>query len=326
MHALHIIYVIPPRGYGKERLFDLTNKRLNRDDSQLVFVKLKDELLLRGYVVSTRKKYAKKADIVVCFNLPDPCSSQWNEVQQLSKQRKRMIAFIFEPVVAQPWIYDKKMHALFDRIYTLEDDLVDNKKYFKFFYPQPSLLISEDILPFSQKKLLTLIAKNKQARLNNVSGTKELYSERCRALDFFNQFPQDFSFYGGGWSSEKYRTYGGGIDQKVEILKKFKFCLCYENSSVNGYITEKIFDCMIAGCVPIYWGAPNISRYIPSDCYIQREKFRSNQQLYDFITHMSEHEYHRYRQAITNFMRSDQSVYFSIESFVALFIQHALKM
>ncbi len=43
-------------------------------------------------------------------------------------------------------------------------------------------------------------------------------------------------------------------DNKHEYLKQFKFNLCPENSSNEGYVTEKIFDAIAAGCVPIYWG------------------------------------------------------------------------
>jgi GR25 family glycosyltransferase involved in LPS biosynthesis len=51
---------------------------------------------------------------------------------------------------------------------------------------------------------------------------------------------------------------GGGERMKVDFLKQFKFCLTYENAESPGYITEKIFHAKAAGCVPIYWGAPNL--------------------------------------------------------------------
>ena len=51
---------------------------------------------------------------------------------------------------------------------------------------------------------------------------------------------------------------GGGERKKVDFLKNYKFCLAYENESSPGYITEKIFHAKAAGCVPIYWGAPDV--------------------------------------------------------------------
>ena len=46
-------------------------------------------------------------------------------------------------------------------------------------------------------------------------------------------------------------------DDKIEYLKQFKFNLCPENSNAEGYVTEKIFDAIKAGCIPIYWGSNN---------------------------------------------------------------------
>lgn len=41
---------------------------------------------------------------------------------------------------------------------------------------------------------------------------------------------------------------------KIEYLKKFKFNICPENSYIDGYITEKLFHCCLAGSIPIYYG------------------------------------------------------------------------
>ena len=42
----------------------------------------------------------------------------------------------------------------------------------------------------------------------------------------------------------------------VEYIKKFLFNICSENTltNVNGYITEKIINCCLAGTIPIYCG------------------------------------------------------------------------
>jgi GR25 family glycosyltransferase involved in LPS biosynthesis len=53
---------------------------------------------------------------------------------------------------------------------------------------------------------------------------------------------------------------GGGELIKHEFLKDYKFCLCYENESSEGYITEKLLHAKAAGCIPIYWGAPDVSK------------------------------------------------------------------
>lgn len=46
-------------------------------------------------------------------------------------------------------------------------------------------------------------------------------------------------------------------DNKQEYLKQFMFNTCPENTNAYGYVTEKIFECIRSGCIPIYWGSYN---------------------------------------------------------------------
>lgn len=50
--------------------------------------------------------------------------------------------------------------------------------------------------------------------------------------------------------------------EKVEEMKQYTYNLCPENSVRSGYITEKIVDCILAGCVPIYEGG-DLESYTP---------------------------------------------------------------
>lgn len=46
-------------------------------------------------------------------------------------------------------------------------------------------------------------------------------------------------------------------DNKLEFLQHYRFNMCPENSNYPGYCTEKIFEAIAAGCVPLYWGSDN---------------------------------------------------------------------
>lgn len=46
-------------------------------------------------------------------------------------------------------------------------------------------------------------------------------------------------------------------DSKSAWLKRFRFNICPENSDAAGYVTEKLFQAIVAGCVPVYWGSGN---------------------------------------------------------------------
>lgn len=47
-------------------------------------------------------------------------------------------------------------------------------------------------------------------------------------------------------------------DDKLEYLRHYRFNLCPENSNHKGYCTEKLFEAITSGCVPIYNGADNL--------------------------------------------------------------------
>ncbi|CAL5385865.1 unnamed protein product [Camellia sinensis] len=52
--------------------------------------------------------------------------------------------------------------------------------------------------------------------------------------------------------------------EKVKTLKHYKFSLAFENSDEEDYVTEKYFQPLVAGSVPVVVGAPNIQDFAPS--------------------------------------------------------------
>ncbi|MCK9612622.1 MAG: glycosyltransferase family 10 [Bacteroidales bacterium] len=51
---------------------------------------------------------------------------------------------------------------------------------------------------------------------------------------------------------------GAPVKDKLAFIADYKFTIAIENSSVNGYVTEKIIDPMSVNSVPIYWGSKSI--------------------------------------------------------------------
>jgi len=52
-------------------------------------------------------------------------------------------------------------------------------------------------------------------------------------------------------------------ESKIDTLRRYKFCVAIENSKDRHYVSEKVYDAFVAGCVPIYFGAPNVLDYVP---------------------------------------------------------------
>ena len=77
-----------------------------------------------------------------------------------------------------------------------------------------------------------------------------------------------------------------GHDQqktKVEVFKNYTFGLAFENSNCYDYVTEKIFDVLAAGAIPIYMGAPNVDQYVPPNSYIDVRWFTSAAELVGYL-------------------------------------------
>lgn len=55
---------------------------------------------------------------------------------------------------------------------------------------------------------------------------------------------------------------------KRKFLSKYKFTIAFENTSYPGYITEKLYDPIIASSVPIYFGDPDIEIDFNPDAFI----------------------------------------------------------
>lgn len=238
-------------------------------------------------------------------------------------------------------IYPRNNRACFDEyraVFTWNDDLVRDRGFIKINYPNK--LVVPDVDGFaSRNRFCCIIAGNKAAA---VKDSRELYSERIKVIRWFEQnAPQDFDLYGTGWnlppatpgligkverrfwrcfsrlfSMNSFPSYRGRVDRKRKVLLKTRFSICYENvKEMPGYITEKLFDCFFAGCVPVYWGAHNIGEHIPSGCYIDRRQFANTEAVYEFMKAMDENTFRGYQQRIADFLMSEAVRPFGIEAF-----------
>lgn len=289
----------------KNKIFDVKDLMLNRDDILFPFFRMKEIFTEKEISIQTHDILVNEVTIVLYFR---------NDLKLLKKYKGKInIYCAWEPEVVDKNHSIKGLKNLskyYDYIMTWNDDVVDNKVFFKIDFPYH--FSGKDVLykNFEKKKLLTNISGNKIS-----FGNFELYSERVRVIKYFENYSDDFDFYGTGWQTEKYKNYKGMCDSKFEVYNKYKFALCLENMyNVNGYITEKILDCFNAEIVPIYKGAKNIKNYIPQECYIEYDKFDSVEELHQYLKNMTEEEYLHYIKNIRNYKKNEMK--FSAEKMV----------
>lgn len=199
----------------------------------------------------------------------------------------------------------EQLLKLFGGILTWNYELVDNKRIFRrnipFYFEKR---FSEVV--FGERKLVTSVSGNKTS--NN---SDELYSEREKVIRWFEKYHKDeFDFYGTGWDYESHPCYRGTVYDKCATYHNYKFAICFENTrNVKGYVTEKICDCLCSGIVPIYWGADDISLYVPVNCFIDFRKYSSMDELYLYLKSMHEDEYQKYIDAAKAYLDNPDDLF-----------------
>jgi len=145
------------------------------------------------------------------------------------------------------WVIQNK--DLFDIILTWDDKVLNNCEN-AIFIPFGSSWITEEI---------SLKPREKKFELGHLCGDKLLtYGHHIRheILNRKNEFkiPTKFKFKGE-------TILPAALITKEEIFGNPMFAIVIENTSHNGYFTEKITDCMMLKTIPIYWGCSDIGNF-----------------------------------------------------------------
>ena len=109
-------------------------------------------------------------------------------------------------------------------------------------------------------------------------------------------------------------SWRGTVERKHEVLDRARFSICYENSRGSpGYMSEKIFDCLTSGCVPVYIGTSHSRPPIPEDCFIDGDQFGTPSDMLAYIERIDAGHFAMYQQCIREFLASDEAQRFTNE-------------
>lgn len=151
-------------------------------------------------------------------------------------------------------------------------------------------------------------------RIDPFLKVEDLNETRLQAIEVFAD-KSEFRLFGKGWGAAikywprfkrvRFANKPQTCKDKIQVMENYKFALCFENCAFPGYITEKIFDAFFAGCVPVYLGAPDITGYVPQECFIDFRRFSSFADLWDFMQSITLTEWNSYRENIQEFLASE---------------------
>ncbi len=305
--TLKPLYLVPFNG-------KMCDSEIFAPDGDSLCLEIRECLKEDGYLLKTTdyRKVSSSDAPVVFFSMPKHPSVYANLAKYPKAQRT---LYVWEPPTTQTFCHDTRLHQHFSKVVTINHRSCDSRSHIPFWYPRLRSVVSNPI-PFHERKLCTLISANKRS-----PHPLELYSSRRRTIDYFEEHaPCEFDCYGIKWDCENLKTYRGLVDDKRLCLQRYRFYVAYENCrSLSGYITEKIFDCFEAGCVPIYWGPDDITEVIPKECYILKTDFGSELELHTFLKSMTEGQHRSYLEATKRFVNSSAAKRFTHTHFIEQF-------
>lgn len=324
-----ILFDPPSLHYHNNKFFDIDSP-LNRDSTLRPNYELRRQLQNYGYPVFT----ADMLDEIRPF-YPGCQFHYWG----FGAPASRALSFdcvnldkigvaLFEPPLVKPADYEainnltktfRKvfLHNIIGDGYDLPDDgeVAKIKKLFwtnrNYQDGNPNPASAERLAKFA------MIAGAHFRKANTSNG----YGKRLQAIQYLA--PQhNLDLFGFGWRRFQIRSpiaslfwkfklcrYSLDVPSpanKHDVYRKYDFALCFENMAMSGYVTEKLFDALFSSCIPVYWGAPDIAKYVPQDCYIKLDDFPKMQDCFDYCLGLSATEKAAYRHAIKRFLNSSE--------------------
>ncbi len=352
------LYIDPPsQHFLDDRLFRVDGARLNGDNREAEYVYLRKSLAAASIEVHTAD-FLAVAPFDGTTRLYVSLGSLRHYPIALTRPDTKLSAFFaLECPIVEPSLYRdlNRVQSRFERVFSWSDS--DALQRFvggplrcqEFRFPQVFNSVHEELWSRAERAFLVMINANKLPRVY----WQELYTERLRALEFFSR-TNEIDLYGKGWDEPPNRVgrtwvpasvrrierallkrwqrwrpdplleaarrvYRGPAQSKAETLAGYTFAICFENMVLRGWITEKMFDCFYAGTVPVYWGAPDIEKYVPAECFVDMRGFADYRELRDFLRALSQRDIQRYKENARAFLASPMFRPHSKEAFAELF-------
>ena len=200
--------------------------------------------------------------------------------QVINCKSKYKIAILNESRYVNPKIYSiiHDYEKYFDLILTHNKEIIDKYMNKAFFIPASSGTLNwNEMKIYKKTKLVSFIAS---CKLSGLEG----YNLRNEIKDYINS---------NNFIRKKIDTFGSGFNntftRKIVCSKDYMFSICIENMKYDYYLTEKIIDIILSGCIPIYWGMPSIGDIFDSRGIIT---FNNMDELKNIINDLNEDKYY----------------------------------
>lgn len=238
------------------------------------------------FELSTHRKLLPEADAVV-FHIP----SLFSSLDKIS----RFVPSIYSMALRLERLRKKRNQIWIAWFMESEVNIPHFRKssFLKFFDLIMSHHLDADILaPYFYYELNDLLRRPVREKVEgkNVCAFISSPFHKSGRLDYLKEFMNYLDIHSyGKVLRNKIIEKDTGRQTKLDILANYKFTIAFENAIAKDYVTEKFYDPLIAGSVPIYLGAPNINEFVPGDkCFINVSDWDGPESLSRYIISVSE--------------------------------------
>jgi len=178
------------KDFWNNKFFDLSDPVVNLNNCNYAMDLLRRRLGEHDIDLATPDiNPSQEAEFILFYDRPGVNVSRF-------KGRKYLLMLESPLIRPDNWLG----HEGYDKVFTWDDNLVDGKKYIKLNYCLGPLPAGEKVR-WEEKKLCTMVCSNKFK-----AHPQELYSERLKAIQWFEQFhPDEFDLYGAGWDRKRFK-------------------------------------------------------------------------------------------------------------------------
>ena len=182
------------------------------------------------------------------------------------------------------------------------------------------VMVNSNLISLHKKELYSLrrevLCKSSEIDLYgkrwNITFTKKLillFSE----IKLMLRYPFSFKVKGMRYFFRNPKNCFGEIEDKFQIMTRYKFAIIIENS--DNYVSEKLFDAFVSGCIPVYVGPPLENYDIPESLYIKAEpNFDSINRAVQIAKSIN---YATWSKSLNNWMSQPNTIYdWSKETFL----------
>lgn len=221
-----------------------------------------DEPLPSGFTITTDRSWMSEADAVV-FHIPDLYNAMGEE-EIVKPDNQIWVGWSLECEENYPILKQSDFRNMFDvwMGYHQSDDVI-----YPYYMNFDNYMRQYSFVDFDKRKDVCMFISSNINKSHRV----EYVSELMRHIHIDS--------YGKLFKNQNIE-HDCGRKTAIEIMRNYKFVIAFENAVADDYVTEKFYNPIYAGSVPIYIGAPNVADFSPyRNCYVDVRDFSSPYEL-----------------------------------------------